>query len=119
MREPRAWIVLLIGLVAGVLSGLLGVGGGIVMVPAMVLFLRLSQHRAHATSLAAIAPIALVACVSYAVAGEISYLAALLLIPTSMLGANLGARLMRGLNEVALRRVFGLVMIAVAVRMFL
>jgi uncharacterized membrane protein YfcA len=117
--EARIWTVLATGLVAGVLSGLLGVGGGILMVPAMVLFLGFSQHQAHATSLAAIVPIALVASVSYAVAGETSYLAAALLAPTSMLGANLGARLMPRLDEVALRRVFGLVMMAVAVRMFL
>lgn len=108
-----------IGLAAGVLSGLLGVGGGILLVPAMVLVLRLSQHRAHATSLAAIVPIALVAFVAYALAGEVSYLAAALLAPTSMVGANLGARLMRRLDEVMLRRIFGLVMMTVAVRMFL
>ena len=119
MREVPVWTVLAIGLMAGVLSGLLGVGGGILMVPAMVLLLRFSQHRAHATSLAAIVPIALMAFVSYAAAGEASYLAAALLAPTSMVGANLGARLMRRLDEVALRRVFGLVMMAVAVRMVL
>jgi uncharacterized membrane protein YfcA len=108
-----------IGMAAGALSGFLGVGGGIVMVPAVVLFLHISQHEAHATSLAAIVPIAAVALGSFALNGEVSLLAAALLIPMSMVGAALGARLMRRLDEVLLRRTFGVVMVAVAVTLFL
>jgi uncharacterized membrane protein YfcA len=108
-----------IGIGAGILSGFLGVGGGILMVPAMVLFFSLPQHQAHATSLAVIVPIAGVALISFAIESEVSIVAALLLAPTSIVGALLGARLMRKLDESLLRAVFGLVMIIVAISMIL
>ncbi|MQB00924.1 MAG: TSUP family transporter [Actinobacteria bacterium] len=63
--------VLAIGLVAGLASGLLGVGGGIVMVPLLTAFVGLDQHRAHATSLAAIVPIAAVGALTFALSDSI------------------------------------------------
>lgn len=84
------------------------------MVPALVLFVHLSQHGAHATSLAAIAPIAAVALVPFVLHGETSVAAAALLLPTSMVGAIVGARTMHRLDDELLRRVFGLVLIVVA-----
>jgi uncharacterized membrane protein YfcA len=111
--------VLAIGLVAGLLSGLLGVGGGLVMVPAMVLFLRFSQHEAHGTSLAAILPIALAAVLVFGSADRVNVPAALLLAVGSIPGARLGAAWMRRLSELRLRRLFGLFLIGIAIVMLL
>lgn len=110
---------LLIGLVAGTLSGLLGVGGGLVMVPAMVLLLRMPQHNAHATSLAAIIPIALAGVLIFGNAQSVRTGGGLLLAVGSIPGARLGAMLMPRLDERRLRFAFGVFVIAVAVAMML
>jgi uncharacterized membrane protein YfcA len=104
-------------LVAGVMSGLLGVGGGIVMVPLLTSAAAFTQHRAHATSLAAIVPIAAVGAATFAFAGEIDYAAAALLAAGSLVGAPLGARLMARSGEGLLKVMFGVLMLAVAVQL--
>jgi hypothetical protein len=110
---------MLIGLLAGVLSGFLGVGGGILMVPALVLLFRFPQSAAHATSLAAIVPIGLAGGISFAVAGEVAYLPALVLSTTSIAGAVLGARLMARIPERSLQGLFGAALLLAAVRLAL
>jgi uncharacterized membrane protein YfcA len=106
-----------IGVVAGLLSGLLGVGGGIVMVPLLVGVAGLSQHEGHATSLAAIVPIAAVGATRFAVAESIDPLLAALLAAGSLVGAPLGARLMARTKEGPLKMLFGALMVAVAVQL--
>ena len=105
-----------IGAAAGVLSGLLGVGGGIVMVPALVIA-GLGQHRAQATSLAAIVPIAAVGAIFFGRAASVDYLAAIVLATGSLVGVRIGALLMHRLSEVLLARIFGAFMIIVAITM--
>ena len=102
---------------AGLGSGLLGVGGGTVMVPLLVLWLGLTQHKAHATSLAAIAPIALVGAIAFATAGEVDIPVAIGLAAGALLGAPLGARIMAGLSESRLKVAFGMFMVAVGIAM--
>lgn len=114
---PPALIAIGIGILAGLGSGLLGVGGGTVMVPLSVLWLGLTQHKAHATSLAAIAPIALVGAVAFASANEVDIPAALGLGAGALVGAPLGARIMAGLSESRLKVAFGAFMVAVGVAM--
>ena len=114
---PPALIAIGIGILAGLGSGLLGVGGGTVMVPLSVLWLGLTQHKAHATSLAAIAPIALVGAVAFASADEVDIPAALGLGAGALVGAPLGARIMAGLSESRLKVAFGAFMVAVGVAM--
>lgn len=96
-RGGQGIVSVSIGIVAGVLSGLFGVGGGVVVVPALMAFLHLDQRRASATSLVAIAPAALVGAITYAVQGEVHWLAALTLAVGSVIGAPIGARLLRAL----------------------
>lgn len=112
------WTVpVLVGLVAGAASGLLGVGGGIVMVPLLTLFAGLSQHRAHATSLAAIVPIAVVSGGTFAVAGEVDYRVAAALAVGAIIGAPLGANLMSRTGEGLLKTMFGILLLAVSVQL--
>lgn len=95
-----------IGIVAGFLSGLFGVGGGVVVVPALMAFAGMDQRRASATSLVAIAPAAVVGAVTYAVQGEVHWLAALTLAVGSVVGAPLGARLLRTIPRRVLPWIF-------------
>ncbi|MFN2490688.1 MAG: sulfite exporter TauE/SafE family protein [Actinomycetota bacterium] len=112
----RRSLALLFGLTAGVASGLLGVGGGIVMVPLLTL-VGFTQHRAHATSLAAIVPIAAVGAATFAFAGEVDYAVAAALAAGSLVGAPIGARVMARAGEGPLKVMFGVLMLAVAVRL--
>jgi uncharacterized protein len=107
-----------IGVAAGVLSGLFGVGGGIVMVPALVVA-GLSQHRSQATSLAAIVPIALVGAILFGRANSIDLGAAVVLSAGSLVGARTGALLMHRLSGPILSRIFGAFLVVVAITMLL
>jgi uncharacterized membrane protein YfcA len=118
---PRVNILALIaaGASAGVLSGLLGVGGGLVMVPALVL-LGVAQHRAHATSLAAIVPIGIVGAIVFGQAGSVDVLAAAVLVGGSLLGVQAGARAMNRLSAERLALVFaGFVLLVALAMLFL
>lgn len=103
---PRTLALVAIGVVAGLLSGLFGVGGGVVVVPALMAFAGMDQRRASATSLVAIAPAAVVGAVTYAVQGEVHWLAALTLAVGSVVGAPIGARLLRTVPLRALPWIF-------------
>jgi uncharacterized protein len=104
-----------IGAGGGVLSGLLGVGGGLVMVPLLVLRAGYRQREAHAMSLGAIIPISLASVVTYGVAGEVRVAYAAALTIGSVVGARLGAGLLARIRERPLKIVFGLFLAVVAV----
>ena len=102
------------GLVAGLMSGLLGVGGGIVMVPLLVYAAHLSQHQAHATSLAATIVIGAVGATTFAAEGQVDLTIAALLALGALIGAPLGANVMARTPEGPLKIAFGLLMFVVA-----
>ncbi len=103
-RGPRAYASFIgIGLTAGLLSGLFGVGGGTVIVPLLVLFLHFNQRLAAGTSLAAIVPTAAVGVVSYAVHDSVAWIPALILAVGSVVGAQIGTRLLPRISQTALR----------------
>jgi uncharacterized protein len=105
VTSPRAnWPRLLgIGLAAGILSGLLGVGGGIVMVPLLVLFAGLPQRDAHATSLYAIVPISIAGIAIYGVAGQIRLGDGIPIALGAVLGARVGAGALARIDERVLK----------------
>jgi uncharacterized membrane protein YfcA len=106
-----------IGVGGGVLSGLLGVGGGIVMVPLLVLWAGYSQRDAHAISLGAIIPISLAGVVTYGVAGEVRVWEAVALSIGAVAGARVGAGLLTRLDDYVLKLAFGVFLVFVAVLM--
>ena len=106
-----------IGIVGGVLSGLLGVGGGIVMVPLLVLWARYGQRDAHAASLGAIIPISIAGIATYGIAGEVRVWPALALAAGSVGGARIGAGMLARIDERLLRTVFGLFLVGVGLLM--
>lgn len=113
------WKLAALGLVAGLLSGAFGVGGGVLIVPALVLLgAGFTQKRAHGTSLAAVVPISIVGAATYLIGGYTDLLLAALLTAGAVLGALVGARLLHSMPEVWLRWLFIGFMLLVAVRLF-
>ncbi|GAA2009774.1 sulfite exporter TauE/SafE family protein [Microbacterium ulmi] len=103
-RSARFFLVCIsIGLAAGLLSGLFGVGGGTVIVPLLVLLLKFDQRLAAGTSLAAIVPTATVGVISYAVHGSVAWIPALVLAVGAVVGAQIGTWLLPRLPVTVLR----------------
>ncbi|GAA5152912.1 sulfite exporter TauE/SafE family protein [Microbacterium pseudoresistens] len=120
MRGPRATFSFVgIGLAAGLLSGLFGVGGGTVIVPLLVLLLNFDQRLAAGTSLAAIVPTASVGVISYALSGSVAWIPALILAAGSVVGAQIGTRLLPRVSQTALRWFFVAFLVVVIVGLFL
>jgi len=117
MRELAT--ALLIGLGAGMLGGLVGVGGGVVMIPLLVAVLGLGQHRAHGTSLMALVFTGLAGAIAYSTRGQVDVAAAAALAVPATLTARFGARHAHALPEWQLRRSFGAFLVAVIVLLVL
>ncbi|MFQ3550100.1 MAG: sulfite exporter TauE/SafE family protein [Armatimonadota bacterium] len=107
----RFVIPILVGLFAGAYSGLLGVGGGLIIVPALVILQNYSQHSAHGTSLAALFITAAAGFVSYAVYGNINYTLVILLSVGGVIGAILGAKTADRISGKNLKMLFVFVMV--------
>jgi uncharacterized membrane protein YfcA len=105
----------LIGIAAGTFGGLVGLGGGVVMIPLMVSHAGLVQKQAHGTSLVALVFTGLVGAATYATRGQVDVVAAALLAATATLTARLGARYAHLLPEWKLKRAFGAFLLAIAV----
>lgn len=112
----KAWKLALIGVVAGLFSGGFGVGGGIILVPLLVA-VGFDRHRAHATSLAAIVPIAIAGAVAFGLSGEIDLGFGVLIGAGGVVGSVFGASLMNRMTHRSLSLFFGLVLLAAAIRM--
>lgn len=122
-RTPRTTRFILtclgVGLLAGLLSGLFGVGGGTVIVPLLVLILGFDQRLAAGTSLAAIVPTATVGVISYAVHGSVAWIPAIILAAAAVIGAQIGTWLLARVSQFVLRWVFIGFLCVVIVSLFL
>jgi len=113
------WMMLLIGLLVGVVSGVVGIGGGILFVPALVWLAGMSQHKAQGTSLGALlAPVGILAFMEYYRKGNADLKVALLLAVGFLIGGYFGAVGAQHIPDLWLRRVFAVTMIAVGGRMW-
>lgn len=115
----RTSIALALGLGAGFVGGLFGVGGGVVMVPGMVVLMSVAQHTAHGTSVAAIIASATAGAVRLGLAGEVDWDTAGVVLVGAMIGAFFGARLMHRIPAVWLARAFVVISVVAALRMAL
>jgi uncharacterized membrane protein YfcA len=97
----------LIGFTAGLFGGLIGLGGGVIMIPLMVGFLKMDQHRAHGTSLVALVFTGISGAIAYGLHGAVDVVAALLLAATAVVTARQGAHFAHSLPEWKLKRSFG------------
>jgi hypothetical protein len=118
MKVTEIIIFIAIGLAAGMLSGMFGVGGGIIIVPALVFFAGMSQHTAQGTSLGLMLfPIGILAAWNYYKAGQLDVKAGLLIAAAFVIGGYLGSKLSLTINQLTLKRIFGALMLIVAIRL--
>jgi hypothetical protein len=113
-------LYLLLGLVAGSFAGLIGIGGGIIIVPALVFLFGLSQHQAQGTTLALmVPPIGLLAAWTYYKQGYVDLKIAAFVCVGFFLGGLLGAKLATGLSNAVLEKVFGIALLLISLKMIL
>lgn len=113
-------ILLGIGLAAGILSGMVGIGGGVVIVPALVYFFGMSQHTAQGTTLAMfLLPIGILGVLNYYKAGHIDIRVALIIAATFIAGSYFGSRWAISINQDMLKKVFGSLLLLLALKMIL
>ena len=120
MSVQTILILGLIGSAAGMLSGMVGIGGGVVIVPALVFLLGLSQHEAQGTSLFILSlPVLLLAVVNYWKTGNVNWRFGLVIASTFIVGAFLGSKLTLKLPEAWVKLLFGLLMAYVSIQLIL
>ena len=118
MDSSTLFILIAIGMLAGILSGFIGVGGGMIIVPGLIYFLGMSQHMAQGTSLALmIPPIGILAVYNYYRAGDINLAYAGVIAATFVVGGFIGSRLSLKLSPNTVRFVFGVVMLYIAIKL--
>jgi uncharacterized membrane protein YfcA len=112
-------MILLVGLVVGMISGVVGIGGGVLFVPALIWLLGMDQHKAQGTSLGALlAPVGIFAFMEYYRKGNADLRVGLLLALGFLLGGYVGAVGAQHIPEVWLRRIFAVTLVAVGGRMW-
>ena len=115
---PDLRIVALVGIAAGALGGLFGVGGGLIIVPGLVLVVKLDRRLANGTSLAATLPIALASLSTYAYNDNVDWAVAALLTLGAMAGAVIGTKLLTVLPKRTITIIFTVTVLATAIRLF-
>jgi len=109
---------LLLGFVAGALSGLIGIGGGVIIVPALVFLFGFSQHQAQGTTLALlIPPVGILAAWTYYKQGYVDLKIAAVICLGFFFGSFLGAKVATGLPDIMLERIFGVALLLIALKM--
>jgi uncharacterized protein len=112
------FLYLLLGFVAGALSGLIGIGGGVIIVPALIFLFGFSQHQAQGTTLALlIPPIGILAAWMYYQQGYVEVKVAAIICLGFFFGSFLGAKVATGLSNVMLERIFGVALLLIALKM--
>jgi len=111
MSLQTIFLLSFIGLAAGMLSGMVGIGGGVVLVPALVFMLGLTQHQAQGTSLFVLSmPVLILAVVNYWQTGNVNWRFGLVIASTFIIGAFFGSKLTLRLPEAWVKLIFGILM---------
>ena len=111
-------ILIVIGIVTGVMAGMLGIGGAIIMIPALVFFLGISQHTAQGTSLAVmLPPVGIIAAYNYYKAGQVNIRFAIILAVFFLVGSYFGSKLALNMPQATIKKVFGILLLLVAAKM--
>jgi uncharacterized membrane protein YfcA len=120
MSISMLMILIVIGIITGVMAGMLGIGGAIIMIPALVFFMGFSQQMAQGTSIAVmLPPVGILAAYNYYKAGHVDIKFALILAGTFLIGSYFGSRYALTLPQVALKKIFGVLLLLVAAKMLL
>ena len=111
-------LLVIVGLLAGFVGGSMGVGGGIIIVPAMVYIMHMTQHQAQGTSLAVLLfPVGILAVINYAKEGYVNFRFAVILILAFVIGSYFGSIFSVNMPDKILKKIFGLLMLFVGLRM--
>ncbi len=114
------FLLILIGLVAGIFSGLIGIGGAIIIIPSLIFLLGMDQYQAQGTSLAVmLPPIGLLAAYNYYKAGALNWKYALVISAAFLIGGYFGSKMALHIPEVILRKVLAVILVFIAVKLFL
>jgi uncharacterized protein len=118
MSISTVLIILVIGTITGVMAGMLGIGGGLVVIPALVMIMGMSQQSAQGTSLAMmLPPIGIIAAYNYYKAGHVDIRIALILAIAFIAGSFFGSKLAIKLPTDVLKKIFGIFLLLVAIKM--
>ena len=120
MSVTMLLLLLAIGIVTGIMAGMLGIGGALIMVPALVFIMGFSQYLAQGTSLAVmLPPIGIIAAYNYWKAGQVNLKFAIILAVAFIIGSYFGSKFALTLPQPVLKKIFGILLLAVAARMLL
>lgn len=118
MDTQTVLIVVLVGIAAGILGGLVGVGGGIIIVPALIYFLGFSQKTAQGTSLGLIMlPVGILGVLQYYKQGHVDFRVVGILAVGFLIGSFFGSKIALGLSQETVKKIFAVLMILIAVKM--
>lgn len=118
MTVTTLLILLAVGVAAGFLSGLVGIGGGIIIVPVLVYFLGFTQHQAQGTTLFMfLLPIGILGIMNYHKAGNVDYKTAFIIATTFVFGSYFGSKLAISLDQKMIKQIFGAIMILLGAKM--
>lgn len=119
MKLEQIIILILIGILAGFIGGIAGVGGGLVIVPMLVMLMGMTQHQAQGTSIGTLVfPIAILAAINYSKEGFINWKFVVFLAISFMIGSFFGSKLAVSLEPKMLKRVFATILVIGAVKMY-
>lgn len=120
MSVSMLMILIAIGIITGVMAGMLGIGGAIIMIPALVFFMGFSQQLAQGTSLAVmLPPVGILATYNYYKAGHVDIKIALILAGAFLIGSYFGSKYALTLPQATLKRIFGILLLLVAAKMLI
>jgi len=120
MATSMVLTLIVIGIITGVMAGMLGIGGAIIMIPALVYFMGFTQQMAQGTSLAVmLPPIGIIAAYNYYKAGQVDIKFAIILAVCFLVGSYFGSKLALSLPQPVLRKIFGVLLLLVAAKMLL
>ena len=118
MTTNQILLLLLIGFLAGLLSGMVGIGGGILLVPALVYFFGFSQHKAQGTTLFLfVLPVGILGAMNYYKSGNIDLKTALIICSTFVFGSFFGSKITLGLDQATVKKIFGFIILLVSLKM--
>jgi uncharacterized protein len=112
--------LIIIGIITGFMAGMLGIGGAIIMIPALVFFLGITQQTAQGTSLAVmLPPVGIIAAYNYYKAGHVNITFAIILAVFFLVGSYFGSKIALNLPQALLKKIFGVLLLLVAAKMLL
>ena len=111
-------ILLIIGLLAGFSSGMVGIGGGIIIVPALVFFLGLTQHQAQGVSIGMLLlPVGFLAAFNYYKAGNLDFSKSLIIGASFVMGAYIGSKVSLNIDGAVMKRIFGVIILLISLKL--